>query len=390
MSGVLILAWRRLSCHWAAALLLMLCLGVALALPIASRVVAGRFEASISARARTTPMLIGAKGSRFDLVFASLYFRPSRLAPTPYERYADLLDEDDIDVLPINSRFTAQRAPVVATSFEYVERRGLELASGRWPARLGETAVGASAAVRLGLQVGDRVFSDPVANYDITAPPTLELTVSGVIAPTDAPEDEAFIIDLETVWILEGAAHGHADAASIDRPDLVIGRTNDHIALSEGVTPVQSVTAETARAFHLHGERDDLPLTSVLVFPRTDKAAALLSARINATPDLQAVRPVRVVEELMQFIVRLRTLLSAISGVLLASTIGLVGLIALLSYQTRRTEFATLREIGAGRQTIAGLILSELALLLLGGVAAAAALTASVVAIAPWFIPYLA
>jgi len=389
VSGRLYLALRHAQRRPARSAILIACLALVLTIPAVSRVLAARFERALHERADGVPMIVGAAGSRFDLVFAALYYRSTRIGTMTMRDYRELLDEHAARALPIHARFTAQGAPVVATSIEFFARQGLRVRDGETFVALGDAVVGADAARRLGLTPGGALDTDQLKRYDITAPPSIRLHVVGVLAPAGTPDDDAVFIDLETAWLLEGAAHGHADAQAIDRPDLLIGKTDGHVALSEAVVTAQEVTPETAAAFHIHGSRDDLPLTAVLVYPVDEKSATILEARYDDARGLQALSPSRVVDELIEYVVRLRLLLDVVAIVLGASTLALVALIVALAVRVRADEVRTLGEIGADRSAIVALFVWELAALALGALVAAGVLGALAVTIISAVTPLL-
>ncbi len=76
MRDSLYLAWRYLSHHRAKTLLLVLSLSVFLGLPLVMRAMSAVIQQSLMARAQSTPLLLGKKGSSLDLGFEALYFRP--------------------------------------------------------------------------------------------------------------------------------------------------------------------------------------------------------------------------------------------------------------------------------------------------------------------------
>lgn len=373
-------AWR----HRGRSLLLIACVAVALVVPLLSRSLAARFENAQRERADMAPLVVGAKGGRFDLVLASLYFRPAPLDPIEYRHFARLSRDPLATAVPIHARFTAGGDPIVATDIGYFQRPGvpLPLAEGRLFARMGEAVVGSAAAARHGLTPGVSIFSDAAETYNITKPPSLRLTIVGVLAPTDTSDDEALFVDLETAWLLEGFAHGHEDAEQIDRPDLVIARDQDRVALSEALRTYQEVTDANAPSFHIHGSRDAFPLTAVLLYPKDDRAATILSARLNARDDVQAIEPSKVVDELIAFVVRLRLVFDAIAIVLGLSTAALIALIAVLGYRLRAEELRTLADMGASRRTALLLVGGELAALIALGAGLAVALAWASLALA--------
>ena len=75
LRDVVFLARRSLAAAPGRAAVLVLGLAVALFLPAFTRSAAALVERALLERARWSPILVGAKGSPFDLVMASLYFR---------------------------------------------------------------------------------------------------------------------------------------------------------------------------------------------------------------------------------------------------------------------------------------------------------------------------
>ena len=75
------LALRYLAYHRVRSGLLVLCIALVFLLPIAVNQLLDRYEASMTARAQATPLVVGARGSRYDLVLNTLYFRGR--VPTP-------------------------------------------------------------------------------------------------------------------------------------------------------------------------------------------------------------------------------------------------------------------------------------------------------------------
>ena len=384
------LASRHMLRRWGRSVVLIVCLAVAIALPLTSRVLVARFDRSLHARAATTPMVVGAKGSRFDLVFGAIYFRATELGTTTMGRYDALARERGIEAIPVNARFTVRSTtPIVATTYEYLDRRGLALANGRHAAFLGEAVLGTAAAQRLGVGVGDSVFSDQRQAYDITSAQSIKMRVVGMLAPSGSPDDDAAFVDLQTAWVLEGLTHGHTKAEDVSTPNLIIGQSDEHIALSAAVKEYQEITPANAATFHLHGDRADLPLTAVLVWPADDKTRTIVGERVNRSPGDQAVIPTRVIDDLMAFVVRLQAVFDALAGVLLLSTGVMIVLIGVLSYRIREEELRTLGEIGATRHAVAWLFGLE-AMVLLGAAAVLGlVIMAATLAVVSAFVPFV-
>lgn len=380
------LASRSLRHHWPRSLVLSMCIGVTLMLPAVSRVLIGKYRAELTARADATPLVLGAKGNRFDLVLSALYFRRGGFEPMRLGDYREFVQQNERSFgtpAPMNTRFSAQGVPLVATTPEYFEQRHARLASGTPPAIIGEAVLGAAASRRLGLRVGDRIFSDQIDSFDISRPPALRMSVVGVLAPTDSPDDFAVFVDLKTGWILEGSAHGHGDPVKGIPERLILSRTEKSISVSEEMIEYNEVTPEQASTFHIHGDENVLPLSAAVVFPVDLKAATIMKARANASRTLQMVSPRDVIDELLAYVFRIRAMLDALFVVMAACTASLVVLITLLSARARAREFETLHRLGCARSFVAYLFGTEMLVIVGMGGAIALAGVLLVIAVAP-------
>lgn len=385
MRGVLHLSLRRLRHYRLQSAIIVACLALALFLPIASERLIARYDRDLGARAATTPLLAGARGSRFDLVLAALYFRGVELEPLRAAELEALRASDAALVVPLHLRFRARGRPLVATSREYFEQRALRAASGSLPLMIGECVLGARVAEELDLGVGDTLFSDPREHYDIAKAPALKMRIVGVLARRGSPDDDAVFTDLATAWVLEGALHGHGEAAAVarEREDLVLGAQGDHVVFSPALIEWNEITPENAASFHHHGDPAELPLSALLLFPRDEKSATLLKTRVNARSALQVVRPSEVIADLMAFVFRLKRFVDGLWALLAGTTLLWLGLVLLLSTRLRAAELETLQRLGASRGTALRLIGAELLLLTLAAGLLASALVAASLAWLP-------
>ena len=364
--GVLWLSIRHLQHSRLQTGIVLACIALSVFLPVSTQVLTARYERDLTARARHSPLVLGTPGNEIDLTLCALYFRKSELKPVPYGQVAALHKAGDALAVPVNVRHTARKSPIVGVSAEYYEQRNLRPVRGTLPLMLGDCLLGASLADSLGLDVGDHLFSDPADVYDIARPPTLKMHVCGVLPATHSPDDHAVFVDIGTCWILEGAAHGHADAESMTG-NRVLGQRDDTVALSPAVKEYQQVTPDNLSSFHVHGDEAKLPLSAILIFPNSDKASTLLKARTNLKTDFRVVIPTRVIDELMAVVFRVKALLDIFSVFLAASTGALILLQVLLSMRLRAREMLTLERMGCSPGTVWRLYLSEILIVLAAG-----------------------
>lgn len=348
--------------------LLVLCVLVASLLPLSTRIVLGDFRARLLARAEATPLIAGAKGSRFDLVMSMLYFRRAEVERISMGDFEEIARSGNADAFPMHSGFTARDVPIIATTPDYLEFRGIVAQSGRIPAMIGEASVGFAAARRLGVRAGDTLFSDQRELFDITKPPALKMTVVGVLVPTGTSDDEVVFVDIKTAWALEGLAHGHADAASAVPDALLLERSEDRVVVSEEMVEYNEITPGNANRFHVHARPSVLPITGVIVVPKSAKDLSILKARTNAGKTMQMVVPSEAVKEMLGYVAKIEQLLQAISVVMVGFAIVLLGLVLALSVRTRTREIQTLSRIGVSRTAIGAIFIWEMSGIVLLGV----------------------
>lgn len=368
------LAVSYLRFHWARSLVLVLAAALILAVPVASRALLNAGEAALTARAETTPYLVGRRGSALDLTMAALYFGEERPPTLPAAEVDRIWDSGLAVPIPLHIGFETGGQPIVGTTLDYFEFRDLELAGGRGLAVLGEAVLGARAAEALGVAPGATVVSTPQNLFDLDGVYPLEMPVVGVLAPTGTPDDEAVFVDIKTTWVIAGIGHGHADVVSAEA--LAAG---ENVLAGAEIVQFQRITPENIESFHFHGNEGDYPVTAVIAVPSDLRAGTILQGRyLDPEGSAQLVSPVLVVEGLVERIFRIRTVLDAVAAIVAAAALAAIGLSLFLSYRLRAAEFATARKLGAARGTALRLLAAETAVLLLPCILLAGALAFAV------------
>ncbi len=155
MIDIFYIAWRYVTFNWARSLTLIACVTLISFLPLSLELLLGESQRQLMARAETTPLLVGAKGSALDLVMNSLYFGTTVPEVIPMAAVDRVADSDLASPIPLYVRFKARGFPIVGTTLDYFDFRGLAVAEGRNLALLGECVVGARVAQSLNLRPGD-------------------------------------------------------------------------------------------------------------------------------------------------------------------------------------------------------------------------------------------
>lgn len=368
MSGAIFLAWAHIWHHRWRSLILVLAIALIIVVPVTVSRVVDAAEAELGARAEATPLLIGARGSRLDLVMSALYFGEDQPDPLPFQTSEDVWDSGLAVSIPIYQRFYAEGAPIIGTTLDYFDMRGLEVAEGRGLTVLGDAIVGANVAANRGLAPGDFVLSTPENLFDIAGSYPLRMPVVGVLAATGTPDDDAIFTDIKTTWVIAGIGHGHQD---------VEGDAN------AAIVQFAEITAANIDTFHFHGDTGAYPVTAVIADPWDARSATILKGRyLDADGAAQIVDPAEVMDSLIETVFAIKQVLDWVVRVVGIAALLAVILALHLTFRLRAREMETAFRLGAGRYVTVQLLLAE------GMVLGAAALTlATIVIIASQ--PYL-
>lgn len=375
MTDILFLAGRYLLFHRWKTFVLVMAITLVVFLPAALNVLVERSAQQLTARAKTTPLLIGAKGSPLELTLSSLYFDGGTPTLTRYREVANVRDSQLANPIPLYVRFRASGYAIVGTTLDYVEFRKLEYAEGRSFAMLGETVIGTSVASELGLSVGDSVVSSPESAFDLAGVYPLKLTVVGIFEPTFTADDESLFVDLKTAWVIEGLGHGHQNLETAEA-SVVLQRDENRIVANASLLQYNEITPENAESFHFHGDVGEFPVSAILVVPNDTKSGVILQGRVeNSAGDTQIVRPSLVIEALLATVLTVQQYVVAAVALVGLATVSLAVLVFLLSLRLRQRERLTLYKIGSSRGVVTGLMAAEVLAVIAASAVVSALLT---------------
>jgi len=371
MKDSLYLAWRYLRHHRSKTLLLVLSLTVFLGLPLVMRAMSAVIQQSLMARAQSTPLLLGKKGSSLDLVVEALYFQAKGIEALTAADASEIANTGLARAIPMRTGLLAQQFPLVGTSLDYFAFRGLQMADGRALATLGECVVGADAAAALSLRPGDSILTSPSTLFDLAGVYPLRLQVVGILRPSYRPDDRAVFVDVKTAWVAEGLGHGHQDLATASG-DVVLKRKNGTAIANAKLVQYNEITDDNADTFHFHGDPRSYPLSAVIVAPNDDKAGVLLRGRFVNDPVRQLLRPAQVVEGLNSQIFRFERVLQIIVWTVGLATALMFVLVMVLSWRLRADELRTMTRLGCSRWKAVQIMGAEVFLMMGTSVALAA------------------
>jgi putative ABC transport system permease protein len=361
MTDSLYLAWQYLWFNKARTLILVGCITIIAALPMALEILLNESERQLALRAESSPLLVGAKGSALDLVMSSLYFG-DEVPETITMAAAEKVNETGLAApIPLYVRFKARGFPIVGTTLDYFDFRDLQLQQGDMFVMLGQCVIGAEVAQKLDLQAGDYIVSSPETLFDIAGVYPLKMKIAGVLAPNHSADDLGVFVDIQTAWVIQGLGHGHKDVTKTTDSSVILKRDKGNVTANAKLMQYTEITDENIDSFHLHGDSTQFPLTAVLALPDDDKAGTILQGRyLEKETPYQIVRPKEVIDTLMDNIFKIRNVLDAV--IMLVGTATLLALILVfsLSLRLREKEIDVIFKLGCSKATIARLLGAEI------------------------------
>ena len=374
MNNTFYLAWRYLSYHRWKTTILILSVTLIVFLPVGLNVLVEESAAQLTARAKSTPLLIGATGSPLELTLNSLYFDGVTPPLLPYTETDATRATGLAKPIPLYVRFNVQGQPVVGTTLDYFDWRGLRIAAGRQLAVIGEAVLGAGAAKALGVGVGDSVISSPETVFDLAGVYALKMQVVGVLEPMLTADDNAIFVDLKTSWIMQGLGHGHQDLRTGDAAATILSANENGIVANAAVVQYNEITVDNIESFHFHGSDEVFPLTAVIAVPNDDKSGVLLLGRFEGNDEAgsQIVQSAKVIEALLGTVFTVRQFVVFAVSIVSLATLATACLVFMLSLRLRQRERLTLLKLGAPRPAITGILLAEVVgVIVVSGVLAA-------------------
>jgi len=280
---------------------------------------------------------------------------------------SDRIADTDLALpIPMYVRFKARGNPIVGTTLDYFDFRGLKIAEGRQLAVLGDCILGAKVAESLALKPDDSLVSSPESLFDLAGVYPLKMKVVGVLEKSHTSDDLAVFVDLKTAWVIQGLGHGHQDVTQLKDPTLVLKRTESNVSATAKLFHYTEITENNMASFHFHGNLSAYPIGAVIAVPYDAKSGTILRGRyLSKKETQQIVKPEEVIAGLLQNIFRIKNVLDAVIAVVALATVLAVILVFALSLRLRQREIQTIFKIGCSRLTIVKLMAAEIMIIVL-------------------------
>ncbi len=405
------IAWKSIRHRSLASALTAFSMALGVALVVTVLVINGVVGKSFQQGAQGYDLIVGAKGSKLQLVLSTVFYNQDPVGLIPYEYY-DLMRSSRYSAevktaIPIALGDRYQGAPVVATTPDYFA--SVTKSDGEpYTLREGEffkytdykgAVVGYAVAKKNKLQLGQEIrfgHTNSARDEDLHEP----FKIVGILDHTGSPNDRAVFINLEGFY--REHEHGHAGVETINydlreeelarkRAELGVEEhehegeeraEHEHAEHKRRLTAILLITKDaevevTATAAAVEAATESRPGLEIeekdLVTTERrqviDTAVTALPAKIEGELlEAQAVAPVQEIAAFFQDVIgniQSVLIIFAIQVVVVAG----VGMMVSIynSMNERRQEIAIMRALGARRSTVMSIILFESILLSLGG-----------------------
>ncbi len=399
--GKLWLAWHYLLFNYGKSITIILSFSVIFTLPLSINKLVAKYNQILRERAEATPLLMGTRGNRYDLVLKSLYFYTDYKEHINMADYQQLLDSNWGEPVPIHVKYQVQKfhetssvaqtghqAPLIGTQLNYFERNQLPVAKGSYPLFLGEVVVGAELAEALGLDTNSYLLTSPTSSYNQAQSFQLKMPVVGILKANGSPDDMAAFVDLKTAWVIDGIGHGHEDVLSMEDSSMLNKdlSSDSNLVTTAQIVQYQEITGKNRAGFHFHGNMEKYPISSVVFYPKDKKSKLMSLAFYNHQESRMLISPLQVMDELMGFVFKIRQFINANYLIIYAVVAMLIVLIFFLSVELRENEFAAMARMGGSRKTVAALIFWEIFLLLSVSLVLSVLFSLVLSALTPWLL----
>lgn len=304
------------------------------------------------------------------------YARPPRVS-IPWPRYGQLAAGLPISqgegrrdpavqdgyAIPIQHGDSFRGQPVMATTPEFLTRFA-PVAGSPWAFAQGrafqfdfEVVLGAAAAARTSLKVGDSIaLTHGTADSRGHVHDDFQFKVVGILAPSGSPHDRALFISLQSAWIIHAQDRLESEHAGGDHHDH--DHDEEHLATAADLTDAdRKITGVYIRLATRAGS-DASPVMQQVF------------SRLRAEQGVTVAQPADEIRKLFGIISNIDQILLAMAGVVMVSS-GIAIMLALYnSMEQRRRQIAVLRVLGCSRPRIFGLVITESAILGMLGAAA--------------------
>ena len=368
--NILKLSWKNITSKPLPSILSMLLLAVGLSTAIILKLTEHQLTENINNTGKDVKLVIGAKGSRLQLVLSSVFQIDNPTGNINYGFYTLLKRNRMIkEMIPVSMGDSYKRKRIVGTNQDYVRLFSGKLKEGVLFEKPLEATIGIAVATELGLKVGDEFVGGHGMEEVLHSHDEYKYKVVGVLRRSGSVLDNLILTPVQTVWIMH-AGHG-------DDSEYTLGAGDKSMHTPEEVVEDSSsqMAKEHNHEHHHHDHHDhvEVNLDSLLanIDPKDREITAILfpnlsgNAKIgvlnnaNNQPNMMAVDPAPEIMLLKNKLTPFVSIIIAISWFITIIAMFSVFIGLLNSLRGRKYEIALMRVLGASKAKVLVSILFE-------------------------------
>ena len=359
--NILRLSWKNIISKPLPSLLSMLLLAVGLSTAIILQLTEHQLTENINNTGKDVKLVIGAKGSRLQLVLSSVFQIDNPTGNINYGFYTLLKRNRMIkEMIPVSMGDSYKRKRIVGTNHDYIRLFSGKLMDGVLFEKPLEATIGSVVASELGLKVGDEFVGGHGMEEVLHSHDEYKYKVVGVLERSGSVLDNLILTPVQTVWIMHA---GHDDDSA-----YTLGGGEE--AAHEEVTEKEHDHDHHGHDHHEHAEVNleellanidpkDREITAIL-FPNLSGNAKIgVLNNANNQPNMMAVDPAPEIALLKNKLTPFVSIIIAISWFITIIAMFSVFIGLLNSLRGRKYEIALMRVLGASKAKVLVSILFE-------------------------------
>ncbi len=305
-------------------LLAVLVMAASIAVAVSILLLSEGIYSGLVRAAQPFPLLAGAKGSPNQLVLNSVFLQDQPIGNFPYAEVEQLRQNKNTQLaVPIGLGDNFRGMRIVGSEQEIFQLSGigqegrpwLQIAEGRSFAGEYEAVLGAEAAARSGLKIGDTFQSVHGVVSGTGASHKEKFTVVGILQPVHGPYDSSILVDLASIWHMHGAHHA---------------------------------AAESEHGAEAHAKE----VTAVIVRPQGYANALQLAAEYAKNKNVQLIFPSKTIIELFSVLGNLEKVLQIFSLAVIALALLIIACSLYWLIASSRREQGIMRALGASAEAV--------------------------------------
>ena len=317
-------------------------------------------------------LVVGAKGSRLQLVLCNIYHVDQPTGNINYASTSIIRNHPFVrQAIPLSLGDNYKSYRIVGTTHQYIDSiyKGSLLVGRKWSQPL-EVVIGSSVADKLGLNVKDEFIGAHGIGESVHSHDEFNYKVVGILKRNNSVLDNLILTSLESVWVVHGLEEKEKGSFELKSKDEVEHEKNNDQDSHHHHDHHHSHDSHGHHDHHSHDSHDplkilseldesQLEITSLLIQYGSSRGKFTVPAMANNSNGMMGAEPSIEIQQLIQLIEPAITLLKNMSLLVVIIATFSMFIAMFNSLKDRKYEIALMRVAGASKAQIVISILFE-------------------------------